>query len=65
MQEKVKCCTERSMVVEGLMSDEAGAQASIRPSKAPSSLGKCPRNLARLPLQVDFLVGRNLTVVRN
>ena len=40
------------MVVEALMSYEAGAPVSIRPSKAPSSLGKRPRNLARSPLQV-------------
>ena len=53
------------MVVEGLMSDEAGAQASIRPSKAPSFIGKRPRDLARSPLQVDSLIGKNLTVVRN
>ena len=34
------------------MSCEAGARASIHLSKAPSSLGKRPRNLARSPLQV-------------
>ena len=43
------------MVMEALTSCEAGARAGIRPSKAPSSLGKRPRNLPRSPLQVGSL----------
>ena len=39
-------------MVEALMSNEAGARVCIHLSKAPSSLGKRYRILARPPLQV-------------
>ena len=40
------------MVLELLMSCEVGNRVIIRPSKAPSSLGKRFKNIARSPLQL-------------
>ena len=49
--QKKESVVPTSMVVEAFMRCEAGARASIRPSKAPISLGKRPRNIARSPLR--------------
>ena len=50
--EKRTAVVPRSMEVETLMNCEAGARTSIRLSKAPSPLGKRPKNFDRLPLKV-------------
>ena len=48
-----------------MMSCEAGARASIRPSEAPSSLGKRAGILPVRGSKLALVVGRNLAVVRN
>ena len=51
--------------MEAFLSCEAGAGASIRPSKAPSSLGKASQKSCPFAAPGWLFVVRNLAVVRN